>query len=652
MTAPAVGLRIGLIEPHLLRFGGIRRMVEFSNRLVARGHVVTIYLPDEVDQSCRWMPCHASIKTLRSGYDDALDIVIFNQESQWDQLDRFTGAKRRVFYALHYARLYEKRGSWDCLRVPVDAQLANSAWTADMIEAETGHRPTVVLGGSNREMFRPYGGTKRYPLLCTGDTRPWKGTALIEAAAARVGLPLERYGGKNLSQTALGHEYDAAEIFVVGSEFEGFCQPGLEALACGVPLVTTDNGGCREYAIDEETALVVPSGDVDAMADAITRLRCDRELQKRMVRNGLDVVERDFDWEKRTDAFVEVLDGVVAGRASAPPVRPAVPAKPDLSVVVLTWDNLNYSQDFVESVRQRTDVPYELIIVDNGSEDDAAHYASVAADIAVLNTTNQGFSVGMNQGAQASSGEWIAFCNNDTILPKGWASTLLETCNAYPNAGIVVPALTNARNIDTVRDSPGDEVVVMRPFSAPPAAVVYLMRADVVAALGGWGEEYEIASGEDVDIAFKVWANGLDIVYDQRVLVDHVGKGTASRLDDWVGLWARNRQRFLDKWRDTTSDVPRIASCSEEDFVRNRQIASAAAEWMDRYFRARDRADAARDAQLSTRIKRRTEAESRKLVRRVRAMTPPGARGKVFRAVESLPAPVSNRAMRLRDRLR
>ena len=47
MSRPGAGLRLGFIEPHLLRFGGIRRMVEFSNRLVARGHDVTIYLPDD-----------------------------------------------------------------------------------------------------------------------------------------------------------------------------------------------------------------------------------------------------------------------------------------------------------------------------------------------------------------------------------------------------------------------------------------------------------------------------------------------------------------------------------------------------------------------------------------------------------------------------
>src|SRR5262245_23341264 len=293
------GLRLGFVEPHLQRFGGIRRMVEFANRLVARGHSVTFYLPEGVELRCGWMRCDAAVKPMPAGFDDELDIVLFNHEPQWHLLERFERARRRVFYALHYGYAYGKEGSWEAARAPVDLQLANSNWTADQIAAETGHRPTVQLGGVNRDVFRPYPGPRRYPLLCSGEQqRAWKGTDTIVDAAHLLGVKLERYVGKNLDQAALGREYAAARVFAVGSWFEGFCQPGIEALACGAPLVTTDNGGRREYAYDGETALVVPPRDVPAMADAIRRLLEDQALSARLVANGLDVVERDFDWER------------------------------------------------------------------------------------------------------------------------------------------------------------------------------------------------------------------------------------------------------------------------------------------------------------------------------------------------------------------
>jgi GT2 family glycosyltransferase len=262
----------------------------------------------------------------------------------------------------------------------------------------------------------------------------------------------------------------------------------------------------------------------------------------------------------------------------------------DLSIVVLAWNNLELTRACVDSIRNHSEgVSYELILVDNGSDADAVSYAEAAADRAILNSANLGFARGMNQGLAAANGEFVAFCNNDTLMPASWAARLLETARADGGAGIVVPAVTAAPNPVTVRTAPGTRILVLDPFSAPPAAVVYVMRRELMAALGAWEEEYEIASGEDVDLCFKVWVNGLDVVLDERVLVEHVGHATASLLGDWQQLWARNRRQFIAKWSGDT-DPPRLPACAPEIFSRNRATARAVAGWMDKYFTTRDRA--------------------------------------------------------------
>jgi GT2 family glycosyltransferase len=585
-------LRIGFLEPHLLRFGGIRRILELSNRLVERGHHVTIYVPAKESTACRWMTCAATVKHIEQGYDDDLDVLFFNEETHWHLLNLFTRVRLTGLFALHYADLYEKPGSWEALRSPVDVRLANSEWTADMVERDVGLRPHVLRGGVNREHFRPVEVPKRYPILCVGDERPWKGTDTVLAAGRQLGLHVERYAGKDLPQSAMAAEYCSAEVFVVGSRFEGFGQPGLEALACGTPLVTTDNGGSRDYAVHEQTALVVPPGDVDAMAVAVRRLREDPELAARLRRNGLDLVERRFDWDRSAAELEEVLRAALERGSTADrgaPLRP-LPEAPELTVVVLAWDQLHYTQRCVQSVRQHTDVAYELVIVDNGSQLQAANYAARAADVAVLNDDNRGFSAGMNQGLGVARGRYVAFVNNDTALPPQWASSL---CSHWPEGsrtGIVVPGVTAAGNARTVQAVSVDAVDVLAPFEAPPSAVLYLMETDTVRRLGGWGEEYEVASAEDVDLCFKVWVNGLDIVFDRRVLVDHVSKGTAGeKLDDYRTLWARNREVLLAKWTAADIDVPRLERCSPAEFERNLQTARSVAGWMTLYFRARDR---------------------------------------------------------------
>jgi GT2 family glycosyltransferase/SAM-dependent methyltransferase len=649
MAVAGSGLKLGFVEPHLGRVGGIRRVVEFANRLVARGHEVAFLLPDGEVLGCSWMPCAARVVPLSEAVGESWDVVVFNHEPQWFWLERFSGARRRVFYALHDGSLYGKEGSWEAAWAPVDVQLANSRWTAERIAGVHGGAvPLVQLGGVNREVFSPWGVPKRHRVLCSGVTKAWKGTDTIREACASLGVPLGEYAPLDLSQEALGREYASAEVFVVGSWYEGFCQPGLEALACGVPLVTTDNGGCLEYAIDGETALVVPPRDAGAMAEAIGRLLDDRVLAQRLASNGLELVARDFDWERRTDELEERLDGVVAGSVSAPPPpRPAPPECPELSVVVLAWDNLLYTQRFAQTVRANTEVGYELIIVDNGSAPEPASYASQAADVAIMNDANLGFAKGMNQGLVAARGEWVAFCNNDTLLPEGWAAMLLDTARAHPEAGIIVPALTAARNPVTVRDTPGDTVEVIDRFSAPPAAVIYLMRRDVAEALAGWGEDYEVASGEDVDLAFKVWTNDLEIVYDSRVLVDHIGKGSASRLDNWQELWAKNRQYFLTKWQDPATEIPRIASCSPERHATNQATARATAGWMQKYFDARDRPWGKRPAELVKAGPEELKAKARRKAVRAWHQARPHLPPPVVQAARSTRRAVDDREARL-----
>jgi GT2 family glycosyltransferase/glycosyltransferase involved in cell wall biosynthesis len=584
-------MRIGFIEPHLGAVGGIRRVLEVSNRLVSQDHEVTIYLPADQPLTCDWMECRARLRHIEEGTGDELDFIVFNHEPQWYLLQRFERARYGVFLALSYSRAYEKDGSWESLRVPVDIRLANSAWTADCIAAEVGARPSVVPTGVDQELFKPVATAKRYPVLCIGDRRPWKGSEVIERACDLLGLKAEKLAGRGLSQADLAAEYSKAEVFAVGSPIDGFGFPGLEALACGVPLVTTDNGGCREYAIHEETALIVPPGDPEAMAAAISRLRASPELRRRLIDNGLRLVREQFSWDRAADGFESELRQLldrepdpVSGRGG--PLRLPEP-QPIVTIVVLSYNTLELLMRCVESIRQHTDVPYELIVVDNASSDGSAEYVAAAADHAIVNKRNAGFSGGFNQGLAAARGSHILFLNSDTKLPPGWASRLIETIERH-QAGIVFPAVTAAGNPATVRKAANDRVVAIPPYLEPPSGVALLMRTDVSRALGGWNEDYEIASGEDTDLCFTVWVNGLSMVLDEAVLVDHVAKASAKQLPDQIARWARNRERFLERWTGPLQDVPRLDSIGEAEFADNKQVARGVAFWMYRYFGQRE----------------------------------------------------------------
>lgn len=263
------------------------------------------------------------------------------------------------------------------------------------------------------------------------------------------------------------------------------------------------------------------------------------------------------------------------------------PQRPRVSIVVPVWDGLEVTRACLASVREHTDVACELIIVDNGSSHEVAAELEHLGDVVVRHETNLGFARGMNAGLERASGEFVVFLNNDTRVPPGWASTLLRDFVEFPSAGLVVPALSNAGRLLTVRSAPGEHVRVLPPFESWPSGVVFVMRADVARGLGGFSEHYETASGEDADLAYKVWVNDLDVVFDERVLVEHVGHATSRRKLGMrrSALWRRNRQVFLDTWADPTRPAPRLDSCPAERWERNRAAAAVVARWIQRHDR-------------------------------------------------------------------
>lgn len=264
---------------------------------------------------------------------------------------------------------------------------------------------------------------------------------------------------------------------------------------------------------------------------------------------------------------------------------------PELSLIVLAWDQLPLTQRCIASLRVHTDVDHEVVVVDNGSEPTAARKAAELADVPVLNNENLGFARGMNAGLAVARGRFVAFINNDTEVPPSWASSLLESFDEG-RPGIVAPAVTAAGNPVTVRHSPGSAAVTLTPFGDLPSGVVYVMRTEVIRQLGGWNETYPIATGEDLDLCFTVWANGLDFVLDERVLVQHESEATRSdKLADRPNLWRENLELFLDKWTNPDPDVPRLPDCPPAEFARNLAHARGAAIWLRRYVDVRDEAN-------------------------------------------------------------
>ena len=117
-------------------------------------------------------------------------------------------------------------------------------------------------------------------------------------------------------RTLADEVFNHAKVFVQPSYHEGFGYPAVEAMACGAALVTTDNGGSRDYGIDGRTAHVVLPGDAHALAEKTLHLLDDAATRTRFATAGTELVRESFDWDRSSALLAGHLERYVADPAA------------------------------------------------------------------------------------------------------------------------------------------------------------------------------------------------------------------------------------------------------------------------------------------------------------------------------------------------
>jgi glycosyltransferase involved in cell wall biosynthesis len=195
----------------------------------------------------------------------------------------------------------------------------------------------IVPVGVDQQQFRPLPHIARVPgrLMTTASADvPLKGlTYLIEALAkvraerddaqlVVIGRPrlksavpaqIERLGLQGavefvsgISDERVVELYAEAEIAVVPSLYEGFSLPAIEAMACGVPLVTTTGGALPEVVGRHgESAMTVPPADPAALAQQLVEVLNDAELRGRLGEGGRRRVLDRFTWARTAEGTAE-----------------------------------------------------------------------------------------------------------------------------------------------------------------------------------------------------------------------------------------------------------------------------------------------------------------------------------------------------------
>lgn len=328
--------------------GGLRVIFEHVNRLSLRGHTVEIWTLDPYLGNAPF-PIGVPIKHIPNDYDFS------RQKLHKLHFGAIKGVEPDIFVAGSYPAIFgytsisNAKPFWylqhdeaiavateilptyfEALKLPVSF-LCNSLWTKETLAAKYKVEAEIIKYGIDTALFYPEKDQRlissSLSLVFVYDGQDWKGVDDMFLAIKEVKKKIPKLNLLVISKfQSFGHDfsglsaqvfikpiqnelrrvYSSATIFVSSSWHEGFGLPGLEAMACGVPVVTTDSGGVREYAIPEETAVVVPPQNPQALADAIVRVLDDESLRKKLIKNGLEKV-KEFDWNKSIDKLENIF---------------------------------------------------------------------------------------------------------------------------------------------------------------------------------------------------------------------------------------------------------------------------------------------------------------------------------------------------------
>ena len=252
--------------------------------------------------------------------------------------------------------------------------------------------------------------------------------------------------------------------------------------------------------------------------------------------------------------------------------------KSQVSIVILTYNQLNVTQECIDSIRQFTPEAHELIFVDNGSTDGTIPWLRALAKQhpncrIIENPTNLGFARGCNQGIKAASGEHILLLNNDVVVTDGWLSGMLECLAAEPGIGIVGPMTNNISGTQRDLNATYTTMKNMHEYAKsfrqqhrhrriPLRRIVgfcMLFRRELVDRIGLLDENFGTGNFEDDDFCLRATLEGFRNMIAGDVFIHHYGSRTfIGNKIDYGSTLSGHRKIFNEKWRiSASSDLGR-----------------------------------------------------------------------------------------------
>jgi len=378
------------------------------------------------------------------------------------------------------------------------------------------------------------------------------------------GFPIEIR--KNPSAQELRDLYGRSSIYWHATGFsvkepaaqEHFGITILEAMAAGAVPVALNSGGPPEIINDGQHGHLF-----NTLAELIEKTWAVASDPQHWRQLSLRARERTKDF------------GPSQGRAK---MLSAVSKSEKVSIIIGSHNNLRYLKGTVDSLLRFTPPGFELIVVDNGSNDGSGLYLA-SLDYPYLkviySNENKGFAEFNNQGLALATRPYILYLNDDIEAFPGWLEPLIEMLDSHPQVGAVGSRLLypDGRVQHDGKMFQGSDLTPYhinmggRPVpDESPIEVDALTAACLLVrrGLAGFSIDYRRGYYEDTDLCMRIKEQGYALVLHRgSVLIHHHGISMGRDQTATEEAQERNRRIFLQRWGDKLSSLVYLASDKE-----------------------------------------------------------------------------------------
>lgn len=314
-------IHIVYVLSHVSVCGGVKIILEHANGLQALGAQVTLIShfpkPEWFDIKANYVKVPFEIELSR--YIPACDVIV---ATYWEHINACVemGIAPVVYFEQGDFHLFEdqiqeevKQTVYDQYQLPFKI-MAVSEQISKIILKKFNRESIVCQNALNNEIFfgKKSSSLKKSMIIVGSEQVAFKGIQdlkkIYKALLAKgydLDLiwitqhePTEPMGRVYVSPTQekIGELFREAFVYVSGSYYESFPLPPLEAMACGTPVVTTNNVGVLEYGEDNYNCLLSDVGNCEQLLTNVVALLEDSKLYSKLQRNGYKTSEK-FQWD-------------------------------------------------------------------------------------------------------------------------------------------------------------------------------------------------------------------------------------------------------------------------------------------------------------------------------------------------------------------